>query len=612
MRGTARKIVTVVLLLLVLGGCAFLLLRGLRRSAETGEVPSLKRELVELLSDNALTRRVRDWFAVEPEYEKAPSGESVAVRDLSTLYKDSEEERVLYLTVQQGTRKAGTDHSWTDLNAYPLSWYAEQGIEPYECEALVQFGNEVGPVMGMFGFGDTVPNAMVRLAGSNASTRPQKSYRITINANAGDVDGMKKFVLFKSFGDPFRFTEKLVCGLMAEGGFLSSRTSFVHLYVRDATEPEEDREVYVDYGLYTMVEAVNKRYLSNRNLSTDCELYKAVNFDFERHEDVIMQPTAAAYDEKRFEAILENKGDNDYSKLIALLDAVNDENTDIREIVKQFFDKDNLYGWLAFRILLDDQDTGTENFYLYSPTGSDKFYIIPWDSDGALRRDYERLRDPDWDPGREKGVFRFAGSLLFRRILQNVSCTNTLGEYIYQLYTTVLSPAHVAEKAEALAELVLPQLYAMPDVAFARVTEADYRRLLEQLPQQIEENYYAYYDSLETPWPFHIHLPERVGDGILLSWDEAYSSGQAVSYTVELDDAWDFLDPIVRVQGTEDNSLSVDELPPGQYFVRVRAKGENGNVQSAFENYYTEKKTTAQSVLCFYVTEDGSVVGAAG
>ena len=79
MRGTARKIVTVVLLLLVLGGCAFLLLRGLRRSAETGEVPSLKRELVELLSDNALTRRVRDWFAVEPEYEKAPSGESVAV-----------------------------------------------------------------------------------------------------------------------------------------------------------------------------------------------------------------------------------------------------------------------------------------------------------------------------------------------------------------------------------------------------------------------------------------------------------------------------------------------------------------------------------------------------
>ena len=573
MRGTARKIVIVVLLLLAVGGCGFLLLRGLRKSAETGEVPSLKRELVELLSDNALTRRIRDWFEMEAEYEKAPSGDSVAVRDLSTLYKDSAEESVLYLTVQEGTQKEGTDHSWTDLNAYPLSWYAEQGIEPYECEVLVQFGNEVGPVMGMFGFGDTVPNATIRLTGSKASARPQKSYRITIDANAGDVDGMKKFVLFKSFGDPFRFTEKLVCDLMAEGGLLSERTCFVHLYVRDASEPGADRGVYVDYGLYTMVEAVNKRYLSNRNLGTDCELYKAVDFDFARHEDVIMQPAAAAYNEKSFEAILENKGNDDCSKLIALLDAVNDESTDIRELVKLYFDEDNLYSWMAFQILLDDPDTGTENFYLYSPTGSEKFYIIPWDGDGALRRDYERLRDPDWNPGREKGVFRFAGSVLFRRMLQNESCTNKLGEYIYQLYTTVLSPENVAEKAEALAELVLPQLYVMPDVAFARVTEADYRRLLEQLPQQIEENYYAYYDSLETPWPFHIHVPEQAEDGILLSWDEAFSADQAVSYTVELDDAWDFLEPLVRVQGMEGTSLSAGELSPGQYFVRVRARG---------------------------------------
>ncbi len=612
MNGRVRKIIIIVLLLLAVAGCIFLLARGLSRAEAAERPPSIKRELIELLSDNALTRKLRDWFTVEMEYEKAPAGESVSVRDITSLYRNDREARALYITIQQGTEKENTNHSWEDVNAYPLGWYEQQGISPYECEALVQFGNEVGPVMGQFGFGDTVANATVRLSGSRASERPQKSYRVTIKGGAGDVEGMKNFVLTKSFSDPFRFADKLCYELMSESDdLLSARTSFVHLYVRDDSEADGDNGLYVDYGLYTMVEAVNKRYLKNRSLSADCELYKAVDFDFDRHEDVIMQPTEAAYDEARFEALLESKGEPEYTKLIALLEDLQDGEQDIRYLVKRWFREENIYTWLAFQILLDNPDTGTENFYLYSPTGSDTFYIIPWDNDAILRRDYEALRDSDYDPRRQQGIFRFRGSLLFRRMMQDRACTNILSEYVTALHESILSPVHVSEKAEELAEMVLPQLYELPDAAFARVTEMNYRRLLERLPEQIDENFYTYYDTLETPWPFHIHAPERTGNRILLSWDASYVMDGTVRYTVEVDDAWDFLDPVVREEDVADTSLAIGMLKPGQYFLRVQAQTENGYVQCAFENYYTEKKTTARGVYCFYVLEDGSVVGAA-
>lgn len=612
MQGKARTIIIIVLLLLAVAGCIFLLGRGLGRAEAAERPPSLKQELITLLSESSLARRVQDWFSVGMEYEKASSGESVSVRDLTSLYRNDREERVLYLTIQKGTEKENTNHSWEDLNAFPLDWYAQQGISPYECEALVQFGNEVGPVMGKFGFGDTVANATVRLSGSRASTRPQKSYRVMIKDGAGDVEGMKNFVLSKGFGDPFRFADKLAYELMAENAdMLSARTSFVHLYVRDASDKDGDSGLYVDYGLYTMVEAVNKRYLKNRGMSADCELYKAEDFDFERHEDAIMQPTEATYDKARLETLLESKGNDDHTKLIALLEDLQNEEQDIRQLVKRWFREENIYTWMAFQILLDNPDTGTENFYLYSPTGSDIFYIIPWDNDGILRRDYEALRDPDYDPCRQQGIFRFRGSLLFRRMMQSRGCTNTLGEYVTALHESILSSEHVSEKAEELAQLVLPQLYNMPDAAFARVTEENYRRLLERLPEQIDENFYTYYDTLETPWPFHIHAPERTGTGLLLNWDEAYILEGTVHYTVEVDDAWDFQDPVVRAEDVADTALSIDALKPGQYFLRVLAHGQNGYTQFALEDYYTEKKTTAQGVYCFYVLEDGSVVGAA-
>lgn len=538
----------------------------------------------------------------QANYSKSENSALDTVVDESSLYDDELAPKVLYLTVSKGTASNHSDHTWNELHVHDLDWYREVGEEIYRCEAMVQFGDEVGPLAGQYGYNAAAPNATVRLSGTNSSTRQQKSYRIDLKNSSGSINGMRSFVLQKSFTDPFRFTDKLAFELLRQcDAMLSTRTSFVHLYVRDQTVGKDG--LFVDYGLYTMIEPINKTYLKNRNLDTNGELYKAVHFDFGRHPDVIMQPTNANYSAEAFEALLESKGSNDYSGLLAMLDAVNDETIPIQDVVETYFDKDSLYSWLAFNLLLDNKDTGTENFYLYRPVESKRFYILPWDFDGSLRKDYELLRDPDWTPGWQEGIFLFSESVLFRRMLQSEYCTNELSEYVTALHEGVLSGENVQTCAEALAETVRPLLYSKADRTYARVTEEDYQKLVELLAGQVDENYYAYYDTLESPWPFHLLEPDQSGGNVVLRWEASTAMNMDVTYTVELDNSWDFDAPILRLTEFEGTEYNAGSLPPGQYFLRVTAKADSGYTQEAFETYNTEKKTEVEGVLCFYVQQ---------
>ncbi len=548
---------------------------------------------------------LRYGFSYET-YDKASVSETMEVKDNKDLYEEEFGEPVLYLTVGREKFSSADDHSFAEVNSHDLSWYEARGIEPYQCDALVQFGDEEGPKPGDFGYGKLSSNARLRLSGVMASTRQQKSYKIKINSGSGSIDGARSFVLSKSFADPLRFTNKLCYDLYSEtDGALSVRTGFVHLYVKD--ESLGSQSLFVDYGLYTMTESVGNRYLTARNLSTTGELYELNNFDFARHEDVIMEPTEPFFDEKRFEELLESETGNEHTSLIAMLNAVNDESMPIEEVVESFFDKKNLYTFMAFNILVGNRDTGNENCYIYSPPGTDRFYFIPWDNEGAFRKDYELMKDPGFDPGYEKGAYIYSGTVLFDRILKSRECRDDLSEYVDILHETVLSPEHVSQKAGELAARVKPMLYSLPDRAFARVTDENYDLLLEGIGEQLENNYYAYYDSLRTPTPFHIHEPVSEGGKVAISWDESWLPDGEVTYDVEVSDSWDFKKVLASGRDLDGTDFNAGALIPGQYFVRVTAESLEGLTQGAYEYYNTEKETVQRGVMCFYVFEDGAV-----
>lgn len=545
-------------------------------------------------------------------YEKSEENDTeYFLEDKASLYEDEDEDVVtMYLTVGMGNKEDGTNYTWTEINNASLDDYEEKGIEPYKCEAVLQIGDEVGPIKGEFGYSDRTANATVQLRGQGASAQAQKSYRIKIKDGCGNWEGQKTISLNKHVADPVRYKNKLAYSMMQEiPQMLSCRTTFVHLYVKDKTEGKDG--LFRDYGLFTQVEQVNKTYLKNRGFDNDGQLYQVgANFDWKRHEDSIRLATDTEYDKEKFEQYLEIDGSEEHDKIIELLEAINNPDYKISDIVDKYFARDNLFYWMAFHILTGNKEVMNGNYYLYSSRGSDKWYIISWDNDSILKEGYEMMSDLSYDRSWNKGIFTFVDTVLFRRILQDSICREGLNAAVEDIYKNYLTEEKIQKKIDLYKEVTETYMYSLPDQTHVPVSYEDFNILSGSMAEEIAENYNLFKESMESAWPFHILDPEIQNDNTVLVWEESYVfDGNPVVYTVEVAKDYTFENCIASTQ-TEDTYYEIGKLQMGQYFVRVRASGENGIDQDAYEYYHTEKGSDVYSTLCFYILEDGSAAGA--
>lgn len=92
--------------------------------------------------------------------EKAPLEDinSVHLRDNPELYTVYDDSGVvtMYLTVSRGNDSENTNHSWAEINHYSAYDYAAMGVPRYQVNALLQVGDENGPLprgAGLWGRG---------------------------------------------------------------------------------------------------------------------------------------------------------------------------------------------------------------------------------------------------------------------------------------------------------------------------------------------------------------------------------------------------------------------------------------------------------------------------
>ena len=261
----------------------------------------------------------------------------------------------------------------------------------------------------------------------------------------------------KHEGDGLRFRNKLGFDLLTEiDELMSLRTTFVRLYVKDTTAGPNAK--FEDYGIYTQVEQLNKTALERHGLDKRGHLYK-INFcEFYRYEDTILLKDDPNYDLKAFEEILEIKGDDDHTKLIRMLERVNDYSIPIETILEEDFDIENVAYWMAFQLLIGNVDTQSRNFYIYSPLNENRWYILPWDLDGAFKRpEWELLGRYDYAEW-EKGVSNYWGNVFFKRCLKSQVYRDKLDEAIESLYKK-LTDGRVEEYAKAYSELLKPLIF---------------------------------------------------------------------------------------------------------------------------------------------------------
>ncbi len=546
---------------------------------------------------------------VDPQDVTTDNGSGIHLRDKNLLYTqhDNTEIVTMYLTVSRGNEGEGTDHSWEEVNTYSAYDYDRMGVERYKVAGLLQVGDENGLIPGEFGYGQVAPNCTVQIRGQSSSRNPQKNYKIAIKDNKGDWRGQTTIALNKHQGDGLRFRNKLGFDLLTHiDQLMSLRTTFVRLYVKDTTLSEN--EPFRDYGIYTQVEQLNKTALKAHGLDNRGHLYKVNVCEFYRYEDVIMLKDDPRYDLKKFEEILEVKGDDDHTKLIKMLEAVNDYSIPIEEILAESFDVENIAYWMAFNMLVGNIDTQSRNFYLYSPQNVDRWYILPWDIDGMLlRTEHTMVGRVDYEEW-ESGVSNYWGNVLFQRCLRSEEFRKALDAAVEDLRTNVLTPERIDSYATTYANLLKPYVYSGRDLTYARLTRSQYDTVVRGINNEIADNYNRYKESFEKPLPFYIGTPRQQDGGYVVEWDPSYDfDGEDVTYTFELARDYSFSNPIVSLTDLMIPMASFDKLPRGQYFMRVTSTNASGKTQVAFDSYLLEKGKV-YGTKCFYVDGAGKIV----
>ena len=529
------------------------------------------------------------------------------LRDRDALYANEDDTSVvtMYLTVQKGNSSENTNHTWEEINTYSAYDYDAMGVERYQAAALLQVGDEKGPSSGEVGYGETTPNATVQVRGQTSSRNQQKSYKIELKKNKGNWRGQRTINLNKHQTDGLRFRNKLAYDLI-EGipQMMGLRTQFVHLYVKD--ESVKEGGVFRDYGLYTQVEQLNKTGLRAHGLDSNGQLYKINFFEFYRYEEVIMPEDDPKFDPKKFEELLEIKGNHDHTKLIEMLEAVNDNSQPIEKVLEQYFDRENLAWWMAFQILTGNVDTQSRNMYLYSPQNGEKWYFISWDSDASFMNTEYKLTGFVGKGSWESGISNYWGNVLFQRCLKSEAFRKTLDEAIQEL-RTYLSEERLTAMIADYKKVTTPFVTSMPDNQYENLTADMYEQVAAAVPKEVEENYRLYLESLEKPMPFFIGAPQNTDGTLHLVWDGAYDfDAEDITYTVEVAKDCLFQEVIWKTEHTVLPEANLAMPEAGQYFVRVRAVNESGETQDAFDYYVTDEGKQF-GTKCFYVRENGTI-----
>ncbi len=535
---------------------------------------------------------------------------NLPLQDNLSLYQFDDPTSVvyMYITVRKGDVSDATDHTWGEVNDFTKWLKGPLDVVVSKTEVILQIGDEAGPLPGELGYAETVPNATIQVRGNSTSATPQKSYKIELRQRAGEWRGQTTLNLNKHIFDVTRARNKLSFDLLKQiPNMTSLRTQYVRLFVKDETT-DPPKITFVDYGLYTQIEQPNKKFLKNHLLDPDGQLYKAAFFEFLRYPEQIRMPDDPLYDEGAFSRILEIKGNKDHTKLIQMLDDVNNENIPIEQTFEKYFNADNYFTWLAFNILMGNLDTQAQNFYLYSPQNSSTWYFLPWDYDGDLFRQTHAEFDGKKYDEFEYGIANYWGVTLHRRVLANERYRQMLDVKVDELIL-LLTPEKIKGMLDEYKKVTSLYSLAMPDLQYLNATPEEFDRHYELIPGEVQINYDLFKKSLNDPMPFFLINPKRDGDSIIFNWGESYDfNAQDITYNFQVSRDWEFQNIVHEESFSNLTTMTMDMLRPGTYFWRVIATNADGKIQYPFDVYRDADGNRHSGMKYLFITNDREIL----
>jgi hypothetical protein len=241
-------------------------------------------------------------------------------------------------------------------------------------------GNEQ-MLMGMAIFnGDTIDSVGVRIKGNSSyfHANDKKSMIVDFNEYVSGQNwlGVKKILLNNNWSDPTMMREKITFDFCNKIGIACPRSTYGNLYLNGTA-----------WGIYSIVEAVDKTFLGSRFPENDGNLFKAV-------DAFTMGGTPPTSDLKWYGftdadyydhyELKTNETINDWSDLRRLIDTLAfASSASMSTALPSLMNMDNFYSHHAVDIMLVNTDAyvrSARNYYLYHNLATDQFEWIHWDA----------------------------------------------------------------------------------------------------------------------------------------------------------------------------------------------------------------------------------------
>jgi spore coat protein H len=240
-------------------------------------------------------------------------------------------------------------------------------------------------------FGEELKDVGFRMRGqfSLRVSGAKKPWKIDTDAyvDGQEYRNLRQLMLLNNIGDPTLLREKLAYEMMYAAGLPASHVAFVELWIDIA----DDGSPPVFWGVYSLVERVDNKYIGNRfgAAGKGGNLYKASHaqrgpmdliYYGDRIEDYPTQGGQYAYGK------MSNEEQADYADIIELCRVIDgtvySSDGEFMRALEAVFDMDAFLRYLAVITILDDWDsypfTGN-NYYLYHNPETGIIEWIPWD-----------------------------------------------------------------------------------------------------------------------------------------------------------------------------------------------------------------------------------------
>jgi len=176
-------------------------------------------------------------------------------------------------------------------------------------------------------------------------------------------DGLKKINLNNGWNDPTMLREKLFLDFLWDNNIPAPRANFAKVYIDT-----------IYWGFYTLVEHVDKIFLTDRFGNNDGNLYKS------EYAPLSWEGSNKEYYYDNFD-LKTNEQENDWTDLLTLINIINDESNFNKEIENILNLESHLKIWAANNLFvnMDSYFGSGNNYYLYQNEIDGRFEWIIWD-----------------------------------------------------------------------------------------------------------------------------------------------------------------------------------------------------------------------------------------